>query len=852
MSMPDSRLVEAEKREASSFNDISGGIMKDFCLSLLGADSAQEVNKLLKIHGYLDDLSLWRPVGDNWNNKGTVQNQQADAVSSLVEKITNSIDAVLMDKCLTLGIDPKGPDAPKSFTQAVGRFFLKSETKFLHNLTEFATAKELGSLEKFIFIAATGSKSKPSLTISDRGEGQTPDKFPKTFLSLTGAKELGNYMESIKRQIPFLQGQFGMGGSGAYKYAKYQLLISKRNPKLLPNGHTERDTHWGFTIIRANEDRDENGTIYEYLAPIKADSGSEIGQVLSFSSQSLPIMPELSPTTVPNKPYAQEVEYGTAVKLYEYEFAGTKSNITFQDSLRGQVELAMPRLALPVRGVEAREGYKGSPGSFQTGWFGVLARLEGEYKSSPENFEGDVVKSSFTIEGRRIRWQAFVKKENFDSQNQKGTYALIVHLNGQKHGTKSTTFLRNAKLEILARRNTILIGVDASELTKLQQEKLFMSSRDRFRKDTQFNNDFMQALSMDIRDNEQLQAYQRAQKLREQNNAIEDTSAANELLEKWLRKDPLLSNFFGFGGKISTENPTPPAAGVGIGQNQFVGERFPKVLTFRNKKTEWKQNAQLGKAVRVAMVTDAQNDYLDRDLDCGQIRVWDTETNIEIDDINQSLFNGALNLTFRSLPKKQIGEELQFRIEMTDDSMLSPLVCYLTLSVTAPLDVPSGTEGERSEPNKPNGNEGVNSLLAPPVFFFYHDPKRPREGNYKPWPSDSKWTTRKALEMRLEEGRFEFHVNCDYEGIAAYRNEFPSISHKLVEHRFAWAVGLMCMSAFESFALDSGDKELSGQQEGNIVDRINDSVANRIAKVVLPIHDLLSKLEPQAFEAIEE
>jgi hypothetical protein len=825
--------------------------MKDFCLELLEADSAQQVEKLLRREGYLDDLTLWRPVGDNWNNKGTVQNQQADAVSALAEKLTNSIDAVLMDKCLTLGIDPKGPDAPKSFTQAVGRFFFQSETRFLQNLSDYATAEELKSLERFIFIAATGSKNRPSLTISDRGEGQTPDRFPKTFLTLTGANESGEFLESIKRQIPFLQGQFGMGGSGAYKYAKYQLLISKRNPKLLPPGYSERDTHWGFTVVRANEDRDLTGTIYEYLAPVKSNSGRVRGEVLSFSSETLPIMPESPPTTVPNKPYSQEVEYGTAVKLYEYEFDGTRSNITFKDSLRGQVELAMPRLALPVRGVEAREGYSGSAGSFQTGWFGVLARLEEEYKSSPENFEGEVVKSSFTIDGQRIRWQAFVKKENFGSQNNKGNYALIVHLNGQKHGVKPVSFLRNAKLEILARRNTILVGVDASELSKLQQEKLFMPSRDRFVTDTKFSKEFMSALSMDLRDNEQLQAYQRAQRLREQNSAVEDTSAANELLEKWLRKDPLLSNFFGFGGKINTSSPTAPSAGLGASNSQFVGERFPKILTFKNKKVEWKQSAQLGKSVRVAMITDAQNDYLDRDLDCGRIRVWDTETNLEIEDLNESLYNGALNLTLRSLPKKQVGDEHHLRIEMSDESMVTPLVCNLTLAVITPVEAASGTEGLRSEPNKPKGSEGANSLLAPPVFLFVHDPKRPREGNYSPWDGEG-WSSKKAVEMRLEEGQFKFVVNCDYEGIAVYRNEFPTMSYKLIEHRFAWAVGLMCMSAFESLASEVEQRELSGEQEGQFVDTINNHVANRISKIVLPMHDLLSKLEPQALDSSEE
>lgn len=823
--------------------------MKDFCLELLQADTSEEIESLLDSKGYLKDDNAWRPVADNWANKGTVQNQQADAVSALAEKITNSIDAVLMDKCINLGIDPTGPEAPKSFTEAVGKFFLGSEATFLRNLMDYVTAEELKKLERYIFIAATGGKNRPSLTISDRGEGQTPDNFPRTFLTLTGSGESGNYMESLKRKIPFLQGQFGMGGSGAYKYSKYQLLISRRNPNLLGDNPSERDTHWGFTVVRANQERDQTGTIYEYLAPVRISPDQLKGEVLSFDSESMPLMPESPPTSVPNKAYVQEIEYGTAIKLFEYEFDGTRSNITFKDSLRGQVELAMPRLALPIRGVEARAGYKGQPGSFQTGWFGVLQRLEEEFKKYPDTFEGEVVRSSFRIEGKQIKWQAFVKKEEFGSQNGRGRYALIVHLNGQKHGVKGVSFLRNAKLETLARRNTILVGVDASDLSKLQQEKLFMPSRDRFVSDTKFSKDFLAALTMDLKDNEQLHSYQRAQRLREQNSAVEDTSAANEMLEKWLKKDPLLSNFFGFGGRINTSNPTPPSSGVGIGQNQFLGERFPKLLVFKNKKTDWKQSAQIGKPVRVSLVTDAENDYLDRDVDPGNVRVIDAMTGQPFNDINESLFNGALNITIRNLPKGKVNDELYLAIEMSDDSMVTPLVCQLTLTFIDPIDSISGTEGQRTEPNKPKGNDGSNSSLAPPKFVFVHDPNKPREGNYSPWDRES-WSARKAIEMRLEDGQFTFLVNCDYEGVLAYRNQFPTISNRLIEHRFAWAVGLMCMSAFESFANEKGG-DLSGELEGEFVDKINIEIANRIAKIVLPMHDLLAKLEPKDLQSSE-
>ena len=830
---------------------------KELCLSLLQADSAEQVEKLLADAGYLSDGNAWRPVADNYNNKGTVQNQQADAISSLAEKVTNSIDAVLMDKCLSMGIDPKGPSAPQNFTAAVGEFFFGRQTRYLKNLQTYMTADELKSLERYIFISATGTARNPSLTISDKGEGQSPGRFPKTFMALNGSGESGQYMESIKRSIPFLQGQFGMGGSGAYKYSTYQLLISRRNPALVNTHNDPRFDQWGFTVVRARKDPD--GTIYEYLAPLRQNDSDVKGEVLSFSAETLPIMPESPPKTVPNKAYGQEVEYGTAIKLYEYRFEGTKSNITFADSLRAQVELAMPRLALPIRGVEARSNYKGEPASFQTSWFGVMARLEQEEKSKPDVFEGPPVLSSFTLRGKKIKWQAFVKKESFGGQNNRGKYAIIVHLNGQKHGVKSQHFLRKARLEIFQRKNTILVGVDASELNKLEQEELFMPSRDRFREDEQFAKDFFDALAEDLKSNDQLQAYARQQKAREQEAAVQDNKAANELLEKWLKQDALLSNFFGFGGKINTNNPAVrPNSGDGAGKSQFQGERFPTFLQFKNRKTDWKQSAQAGKSVRVAMITDAENDYLDRDLDKGRIRIFDSETERELENFGESLFNGALNLTIRELPKEQENEEVSLRIEMSDDTSVKPLVCNLTLSIVKPVDPESGTKGVREEPNKPKGDLGNESGLSAPKFHFFcnSDPKKQREG-YIPWPEDSDWSPEKAAEMYLDsdqetqETEFHFNINADYKEIWAYRNQNPSDSAKMVEHKFAWSMSLLCLSAFEANLSAVPEAERS-DMEASIVENINLHIAEKVGRVLLPTSDLLSNLDPKDFELGDE
>ena len=64
---------------------------------LLKVESETEVDEALKKAGYFnDDAEFWQPFGGFGMNLNTINNQQSDATAALVEKLINSIDAVLM------------------------------------------------------------------------------------------------------------------------------------------------------------------------------------------------------------------------------------------------------------------------------------------------------------------------------------------------------------------------------------------------------------------------------------------------------------------------------------------------------------------------------------------------------------------------------------------------------------------------------------------------------------------------------------------------------------------------------------------------------------------------------------
>jgi len=91
---------------------------KEFCLKLLLSETENEVIEKLKEYNVWDDRSLWKPYGDIQNNRSIVGNQQSSAVAALVEKIINSIDAILMAECDRHGVDPKSSKAPQSMSDA--------------------------------------------------------------------------------------------------------------------------------------------------------------------------------------------------------------------------------------------------------------------------------------------------------------------------------------------------------------------------------------------------------------------------------------------------------------------------------------------------------------------------------------------------------------------------------------------------------------------------------------------------------------------------------------------------------------------------------------------------------------
>jgi hypothetical protein len=74
---------------------------EELFIDLLKAEREEDVTDALSVYGLEKFTETnWIPYGGFENNFGLIGAQQADSLGALVEKIVNSIDAVLLRECL--------------------------------------------------------------------------------------------------------------------------------------------------------------------------------------------------------------------------------------------------------------------------------------------------------------------------------------------------------------------------------------------------------------------------------------------------------------------------------------------------------------------------------------------------------------------------------------------------------------------------------------------------------------------------------------------------------------------------------------------------------------------------------
>lgn len=539
----------------------------------------------------------WAPFGGNFSNFGVVENQQSNPIAALIEKLTNSIDAILLKKCLKTGIDPKSSTAPRSMEEAVQTFFAKEHKNW--DLPSFRRTQA-----EDIQILADGPKFNTSLIIYDDGEGQHPENFENTFLSL---------LRGNKNEIHFVQGKYNMGGSGAVVFCgkrRFQLIGSKR---------FDNSGKFGFTLIREHpltsaEQQIKKGTWYEYL---KID-----GEIPSFDGDAMDL-----------GLYNRKFKTGTVIKLYSYSLPSGSRSVISKD-LNQSINEYLFEPALPILTVDKKERYPDDR-ALERSLYGLKRRLEQDESKYIDEYFSEIFNndlfgkgkvSCYVFKTRVDKKSVKESKETIRKEFFKNNMSVLFSVNGQVHGYYTTEFIsRSLKLNLL--KNHLLIHVDCTEMDYNFRKELFMASRDRL-KDSEETKQLRDFLARKLgAATGRLAAIESKRK----DSISVDSGDTAELLRSFTKTLPISSDLFKlldqtFKLELKPEKPEKKERNQKSQKEEsipFKPQRYPSFFRLKVKNEEQKEIAKIpiGGERIIRFESDVENEYFDRIDDPGELKI---------------------------------------------------------------------------------------------------------------------------------------------------------------------------------------------------------------------------------------
>jgi hypothetical protein len=634
---------------------------KELFNALFNAHTQQDVDTVIDQNSEKFKNENWFPLGGNDNNYGVIENQQASPIPALIEKITNSIDATLMKRCYELGIDPKGNEAPRSIEEAKSIFFPE------HKNWDLTSHRK--NQAKNIQILADGPRMNTSISIYDNGEGQHPENFEKSFLSLLS----GN-----KNEIHFVQGKYNMGGSGAIVFCGkkgYQLIASRRHDKT---------GDFGFTLVRQHPlTKDEEGrkknTWYEFL---KIDE-----QIPSFKIEKLNL-----------NLYDTWFETGTFIKLYSYDLPSGSRSVISRD-LNQSINEFLFDPALPVLTVDRKERYPDDR-NIERELYGMKRRLEKDdskyiedYFSENYNEEniGPFKASCYVFKSRIDDKNVKETRTTIQSEFFKNNMSVLFSVNGQVHGHFTSEFItRSLKFNLL--KHHLIIHVDCTNMNYNFRKELFMASRDRL-KEGEETSILRKFLASKLGSTKGRLA--EIEKRRKDSIAV-DAKDTNELLKNFSKNLPmdsslmkLLNQTFKLEQKDNQKPKNQPSdkKHKTTVKEPFKAQRFPsfiKVKASTNNEGIPAINLPRGQEKVIHFKTDVEDHYFDRIEEAGDFKIAIVQyqpkpnkatggnaqgNNTDIDEVlnvsHTSPHEGTIRLNLNTRNEVNVGDEIQMKVTLS-------------------------------------------------------------------------------------------------------------------------------------------------------------------------------------------
>lgn len=738
---------------------------RNIAQSLLLALSAENVQTILSTDGFdywFDKPSNWQPYGNRSKNWDTVGNQQANAIGALVELITNGTDAILLRKAREAGIlDFRGEDAPQSMFEAVKRFFPQVVEGRIANLS---ATQRTQLAEECVQIGVKRADRKngryPTYTVIDTGEGQEPDDFPKTFLSLS---------ERNKEGVPFVQGKFNMGSTGSLRFCTkaditlghYKFIVSKR----------PGSKYWGWTLIRVRSPRQGEGLpVTEYFCPGGQIPMFRADQLSAFDHSTLGLIKE-----------------GTAVKLYEFDVGSPANQVDI--GLDNALTVNLIDCPLPIRIYDFDAKPQESKGELRKQ--GIAARTfsgmnvtlvadtdgTDDADAGPKGGSSETEWQQTILEEKgelgHIRIVATGIKKLRDSL-EKHPARVFYTVNGQTHAFERASFLGSTKVALGDLRNHLIVNVICDRMDKTALANIFMPDRERKvnnNQSRQLEEMVINALHGDPR----LRTYAAEIRMRRANELVQETAESKELLQELVDTDPAIQELFGL-GTILVEKTKAHGD-----KEKYAGKQFPTILNPLNLKVidgQFVKDVPINTYRQIECGTDAENEYLSRLESPGE-----TWCSLQPDQMPHTvkLNNGTATFTIKVPKTAKVGESCFAEFGFVDNGPnIQPLKFGVLIRWTEAEEKKQGKKGNK----KDNMQDEEKKSLALPKFEWVQE---------QGW-SEHNFNEDSGAYVSVSEQTTVF-VNHDCKSLRLMRaREKDDAARKVYEAMFRYGLGIFALS----------------------------------------------------------
>jgi len=519
-----------------------------------------------------------------------------------------------------------------------------------------------------------------------------------------------------------------------------------------------------------------------------------------FQAESLPLLPGEYPAA-----YVKPLNWGTYIKLYEYQLIGLKAPVYFD--LHYRLAVLLPNLALPVLLFERRKGYTGHTPEVVLS--GLSVRLEEDkYENIEPNFPNS---ATIKIKGQEMKIQIYVFKRDKRKHYAKDE-GIIFTVNGQAHGFISKSFFTRKSVGMSYLADSILIIADCSNFDGRTREDLFMNSRDRLRSG-ELKKEIEEKLANLIKNHQGLRELKERRRREEIEGKIGNAKPLVEVVEKVIKNSPTLSKLFVEGVKI-----TNPFRLVKTGTGKiFKGKKFPTYFKLKKDFTREKpKHCPINQRFRIQFETDAENNYFTRDVDPGEFILFMSNGEI-ITDYTLNLWNGMANLTVKLPEYCREGDLIEYIVKVNDIARVDPFITHFYVIVDAPTLKKKGAPGERI---KPPGNE--DGKRKRPSRFDIPNIIEVHKDSWEKYGFD-----RESALMIKDTGEdgYDFYINMDNIYLLTEIKGRVGIDPEVLEAQYKYGMILIGMSLL---------RVLEEKEEESVYEKISE-ITRAISPVLLPM-----------------